>query len=84
MGRCWVGRGYLWSFTEFSADPVLFSAFITDCNATITSAASDAGFGDIANTEKDLDIIQKKKKRKGGKKKTPPTTTKKTWMISEY
>ena len=49
---------------EFSADPVLFSAFITDCNASITSAASDAGFGDIANTEKDLDIIQKKKKRK--------------------
>lgn len=72
MGRCWVGRGYLWSFTEFSADPVLFSAFITDCNASITSAASDAGFGDIANTEKDLDIIQKKKKkRKGGKKKIP-------------
>lgn len=74
----------MWSFTEFSADPVLFSAFITDCNASITSAASDAGFGDIANTEKDLDIIQKKKKkRKGGKKKTPPPT-KKNWMISEY
>lgn len=69
MGRCWVGRGYLWSFTEFSADPVLFSAFITDCNASITSAASDAGFGDIANTEKDLDIIQKKKRKEKEEKR---------------
>lgn len=77
MGRCWVGRGYLWSFTEFSADPVLFSAFITDCNASITSAASDAGFGDIANTEKDLDIIQKKKKEKKRRKKENTTTNKK-------
>lgn len=78
MKRCWVGRGYLWSFMKFSADAILFSAFINNCNASATSAAGNAGFVDIGNTEKDLDVIQKK--RKGGKK----AINKKTWMISEY
>lgn len=45
----------------FSTVLILFSIFINDGNASITSTAGDAGFGDIGNTEKDLDIIPKRK-----------------------
>lgn len=61
----------------FSTVLILFSVFTNDGNASITSTAGDAGFGDVGNTEKDLDIIQKKEK----KKKNQP---KKTSMSFEY
>lgn len=53
----------------FSTDLILFHIFFNDCNASITSTAGDAGFGDIGNTEKDLDIIQKRREKKSNKKK---------------
>lgn len=61
----------------FSTVLILFSVFTNDGNASIASTAGDAGFGDVGNTEKDLDIIQKKEK----KKKNQP---KKTSMSFEY
>lgn len=59
--KCQVGGGRSWSCTMFSTVLILFSIFINDGSASITSTAGDAGFGDIGNTEKDLDIIPKRK-----------------------
>lgn len=59
----------MWNYVVFSTDLILFHIFFNDCNASITSTAGDAGFGDIGNTEKDLDIIQKRREKKSNKKK---------------
>lgn len=59
----------MWSYVVFSTDLILFHIFFNDCNVSITSTAGDAGFGDIGNTEKDLDIIQKRRGKKSNKKK---------------
>lgn len=53
----------MWNYAVFSTDLILFRVFINDCNASITSTAGDAGFGDIGNTEKDLDIVQKRREK---------------------
>lgn len=53
----------MWSYTMFSTVLILFSVFTNDGNASITSTAGDTGFGDIGNTEKDLDIMQKRKEK---------------------
>lgn len=59
----------MWNYVVFSTDLILFHIFFNDCNVSITSTAGDAGFGDIGNTEKDLDIIQKRRGKKSNKKK---------------
>ena len=61
----------MWSYTMFSTVLILFSVFINDSNASITSTAGDARFGDIGNTEKDLDIRQKRKEKKKNNLKKP-------------
>lgn len=59
----------MWNYVVFSTDLILFHIFFNDCNASITSTAGDAGFGDIGNTEKDLDTIQKRREKKNPTRK---------------
>lgn len=63
-----MGGGCLWGYTVSRIVLIWFSVIVNDGSESITSSAGDAGFGDIGNTETDLDVIQKEKKRKNNPK----------------